>query len=166
MSHVWRRFTGWLMVAATLAGCVSITGAGMDRPPPFRLLTLSVSGGVAGVDRVVRVEGSGRVLVQDRRRGLCVRGRMTAAEVEELAALAEQVEFDRKNPPSDVFRQRCYDCMNYALSLTGTQGEVRRVTWTAQARPLQGPVRMLAERLAGWLTKLESVGAERDCRRD
>ncbi len=157
------RIVTLLAVASILLGCVQAQGRKAQEPARFQRLTLVVSGGFAGVVREVRVDGKGRVRVIDHRRGICAQGRLDPAELDELSALADQVGFDRKNTPSDVFRRRCPDCMNYALKLIGARGEERSSSWTGGGGPERGPRQALVGKLAAWFALLESAGSRRDC---
>ncbi len=105
-----------LLLAVALGSCTPWRPFPPPAPSPVPNWTvvLTQSGGFAGVNLVVRVEGIGTITAEDMRRGIVVTKQLPDTDMHELERLLSAASLDRASRvPSG-----CADCFLYDLEIT------------------------------------------------
>ncbi|WP_030620454.1 hypothetical protein [Streptomyces sclerotialus] len=115
-----RRFCALLTTALLLTGC----GSGSDAPPDSRV-SLTVTGGIAGVQHGIEVRPDGSVSLHDRQGTHAARA-LSATERKKLTSLLGTAEFPSFR--SRFVSGRSYDLFEYRLTYGGRTVTTDRTT--------------------------------------
>jgi len=111
-------------VTLSISACLPVA---TQRTPGGATLSWEVgfelSGGIAGTMKQMTISDDGRLVAENLRRRLSVERRLSADQLREVHRLIE-----RAQPASEMTVQspdRCADCMQYRLTVTGPDGTPR-----------------------------------------
>ena len=106
-----------LLISACVPEVNPETPAGTARSWEVRF---ELSGGIAGTMKKMTIHHDGRLMAENLRRRLSVERRLSADQLRELHRLVEHAQ----PAPEAAVRSmgRCADCMQYRLSVTGSEG--------------------------------------------
>lgn len=96
-------------------------------PPPIPSpddgwnVTLTQTGGFAGVHLVIRVSSDGMLLAEDRRSGLVISRPTSKSLLQDLTRMIANGELPKGSPPPSV----CADCFVYDLQIISNRGSLR-----------------------------------------
>ena len=157
----YRSFGAFLMLALFLAACGPATITPPDaqplpspsgpQPSPAGAwdITLSQSGGIAGVQLNVEVSSDGRLTAEDQRSGKKVTKELDAATLEQLSRLVSAITTSTPGSP----HSNCADCFLYDLQITsGSQrAHVQADDTTLAASGAQALIGLLQQLRSGAL---------------
>lgn len=105
-----------LVTALWITGCVTREPQNTYTPPELEpdnwSVKLTISGGIAGIQRNIQVNEEGKYKVTDERTGNTVEGELTGEQLTELEALVTAFEFS-----SPKTKSVCADCFVYDLDI-------------------------------------------------
>ena len=113
--------TSAVAVTLLISACVSAVTAGTDTGSSRSWeVSFELSGGIVGMMKQMTIFDDGRLVAENLRRRTSVERRLSADQLRELHRLIERA----PSAPGMAMRSlgRCADCMQYRLTVTGSEG--------------------------------------------
>ncbi len=114
-----------LVILFSMSSCVTQqhgTASVAQEPIPWSVI-LSVSGGIAGVERNISIDSDGLVIINDLKTNKSSRSKINNKELALLSNLINQQTGSLKQPSTLFTANKCADCFQYKLSIRWQNGQ-------------------------------------------